>query len=320
MNLKNLPHAIAAVLFVIGALVTYIGIKIISQDIQIFENTPGDGAIPALFNIIIGGVIAFIGGLCTVALLITWAFGALIQLFVKLIELFGAKPVFITLAAVLVLLWVYFLSGFFERPIYVGTLDGSIYSEPSFTASKDTVLTAADAKLKLIHATDSTSRGYNWFLVSYGKSLKGYMWGGNLCAKGHWVNGMGGRCESDKQHVLANEFDLNELKKDQNAADVIEVLYGSLPGLWISDYTGDYEFTSQMEIANEGKVIGWWSIELEENFMGYPKFYLQLDYLPDVNKWRRRFLITRLNNTGLSLKTEGLFKKESYYKRANQIN
>lgn len=169
-----------------------------SQDIQIFENTPGDGAIPALFNIIIGGIITLAGGFCTVVLLITWAFGAMIQLFAKLIQLFGAKPVFTSLGVVSVLLMVYFFSGLFEKPIYVGTIDGSIYSKPYFNASKDTVLTAPDAKLKIIHATNSTIKGYPWFLVSYGNSLKGYIWGGNLCALEYWVNGMGGRCKSHR--------------------------------------------------------------------------------------------------------------------------
>ncbi|WP_157515073.1 hypothetical protein [Gaetbulibacter saemankumensis] len=316
-----MPHIIVAALFLIGAFVTYIGVSIMSQDIQVFDSSsPSDGGIPELFNIIIGGLISLIGGICTIFLLITWAFGALIQLFAKLIQLFGAKRVFITLGVVSILLCVYFFSGLFEKPIYVGALDGSIYSKPLFTASKDTILTTTDAKLKIIHATDSISKGHPWFLVSYGKSLKGYIWGGNLCAKEYWINGLSGRCESHKQNLLKNEFDLNKLKKNQNTVDVIELLYAKLPGIWFSDYSGNYKFTSQMEITIKGKVIGWWSIKHEENLMGYPKFYLLLDYFPDINKSHKRFLITRLNNKTLSLKGKGFFSQERHFTKDNPMN
>jgi len=68
------------------------------------------------------------------------------------------------------------------------------------------------------------THGYPWFEVKYGDGLRGFMWGGRLCATEEWINGLNRKCPFVS--LVANEGETNEI------LELIENGYETLPGMW----------------------------------------------------------------------------------------
>lgn len=252
INLKNISHFTALTLMISGLLIT--GIAAFTT----WSLAQHPRGLLDIMLMVISALIAIGGGLFTLVIFSAWVFGTLVQLY-------GFKAVFIAIGALAALFYIVRevnFSNINRDPISIGTINGIVYKEPSFTESIDTIF-SPNSSVLLISKTDSISNGYPWFMVSYNESSKGYMWGGNLCAQDIWVNGLSSRCTSHQQKTIMTSFDRNKIDASTKHIDVIHVIQKMLPGSWYNP-SFSYTFNQQGEILDEDNVIGRWTVEIDE--------------------------------------------------------
>ncbi|ALM06396.1 hypothetical protein SB49_00105 [Sediminicola sp. YIK13] len=252
INLKNVGHFTALTLMIVGLLITGIGA------FAAWSLAQDPSGLLDVMLMVIAALIAIGGGIFTLVIFGAWVFGTLVQLY-------GFKAVFIaigTLATLFYIIRQVNTSTIFRDPISLGTIDGIVYQEPSFAGLKD-FIPSPNSSVLLISMTDSIFNGYPWFIVSYNKSSKGYMWGGNLCAQDIWVNGLRGRCTSHQQKTIMTSFERNKIDVSTKPIDVIEFIHKMLPGSWYNP-SYRYSFNKQGEILSEDDIIGRWTIKIDE--------------------------------------------------------
>ncbi len=306
LNFKNIGHTTALILVITGLIITGIGAALAEVNYSTLQSGSArdETGILELIFMIIGALIALAGGLLTAITLISWVFGTLVQHF-------GFKAVFMVVGTIC--LGVYIYSKFLHTdslgdPIPVGMIDGTVYRGPTFNEAVLTVLDPTTSLL-LLNVTDSIKDGYPWFQVAYNDSLKGYIWGRNLCAQDVWVNGLWGRCLSHQKQQSLTHLRVKANDSLDEPIDNIETAYKMLPGIW-REPSFSNEFSQQREIVSDDNIIGRWTLEIDddENFL----VWLNLEY---YGKWAYRsskYKITQLDSTFLRLK---LGSEAGYYTR-----
>lgn len=114
----------------------------------------------------------------------------------------------------------------------------------------------------LLGITNVEMNGYPWFRIQYRSGSEGFKWGGILCAKDIWVEGLYVRCPTS-WHSGA----VVRPSADAAALDQIESAYGLLPGYWMStsdskailvfdDHRGTFDMYDGVKVT-----AGSWTLE-----------------------------------------------------------
>lgn len=117
-----------------------------------------------------------------------------------------------------------------EFPIMAGSWGGKVRAGPGMEYAHVTSLKEGDS-VDLIGLTDVEMNGYPWFHIQYRGGSEGYKWGGILCAKDIWVEGLFERCPSHRH--LGVDI---QVRPDANLSALAQIDrgYKLIPGHWVS--------------------------------------------------------------------------------------
>lgn len=148
-------------------------------------------------------------------------------------------------------------------PIQAGSWGGKVRAGPGMEFAQVASLKEGDSVV-LLSVTDVEMNGYLWFRIQYGGGREGFQWGGILCAKDVWVEGLFQRCAT---HRHLNSVAQVRPNADVTAIEQIHTAYELLPGYWVSssdsksilvfdDRRGTFDIYDGVQVA-----AGSWALE-----------------------------------------------------------